>query len=170
MNSQSWAAFLQSKFTWVRQSSRLPFHMALLFRMIHYKFRFRHCHHLHSLTSNFSTTGSSATFWKQLSNPHTKLLSGKQNLCCYDSVKRKFGTWKTLTFSSIFFFSSLDLFEICFTNSLSCNPLFSAAAIFRSSSRWDADLSETWGCSGVFSYCGCLQKKKEIYHTNEHTE
>lgn len=78
--------------------------------------------------------------------------------------QRKFRTRKTLTFSSIFFFSSLDLLEICFRSSLNCNSLFSSAAVFLSnSSRWEVDLSDTWGCSDVPSYCGCLQKERKSY-------
>lgn len=129
---------------------------------LHYKFRFIHFQCLLSQ--------SLSSIWKQLCSLHTELLPNKYNTCHINKVKRKFGTWKTLTFSSIFFFSSLDLFEICFRNSLSCNSLFSATAIFlSSSSRWGADLSETWGCSDALSYCGCFQKEREQSYKWTHT-
>lgn len=68
---------------------------------------------------------------------------------------------KILTFSSNFFFSSLNWFILCLRNSLSCDTSFSVDASFCSSSScwgWDNDCSENGVWTELFSYCGYWEK------------
>lgn len=70
------------------------------------------------------------------------------------------------TFSSNFFFSSLNWFIRCLRNSLSCKISFSVDASFCSSSscwEWDTDCSENGVWSAVFSYCGYWERKKQSF-------
>ena len=70
---------------------------------------------------------------------------------------------KIPTFSSSFFFSSLNWLILCFRNWLSCKTSFSVDASFCSSSscwEWDVDWSENGVWMEVFSYCGYSERKK----------
>jgi len=69
---------------------------------------------------------------------------------------------KIPTFSSSFFFSSLNWLILCLRNWLSCKTSFSVDASFCSSSscwEWDADWSENGVWREVFSYCGYSERE-----------
>ena len=69
---------------------------------------------------------------------------------------------KIPTFSSSFFFSSLNWPILCLRNWLSCKTSFSVDKSFCSSSscwEWDADWSENGVWREVFSYCGYSEKE-----------